>query len=137
MPVSVPNRFHHNCPIYTQFLHRLFNYHPQVIAMIGASAHMLARVFFAAAQTPAVFWVGGAVSGLGPIVGPMLRSMTSKVVPTNERGRVFALLSVCDNAAPFVSSVLYTQVYNATIGLAPGIFYLTIATQAVVFVLML
>lgn len=105
--------------------------------MVGAAAHMIARVFFAAAQTPAVFWLGGAVSGLGPVVGPILRSMTSKVVPTEERGKVFALLSVCDNAVPFVSGVLYTQVYNATVGVAPGIFYLTIATQAVVFVLML
>lgn len=105
--------------------------------MIGASAHMLCRVFYASAQTPALFWVGGAVSCLGPIVAPILRSLTSKVVPTNERGRVFALLSVCDNASPFVSSVLYSQVYNATVGLAPGIFFLTIATQAIVFVLML
>lgn len=105
--------------------------------MIGASAHMLARVLFAVAQTPAVFWLGGAVSGLGPIVGPILRSMTSKVVPASERGKVFALLSVCDNAVPFVSGVLYTQVYNATVGEVPGIFYLTFATQAVVFVLML
>lgn len=105
--------------------------------MIGATAHIVARIFFAAAETPAVFWVGGAISGLGPVVGPILRSLTSKVVPTVERGKVFAMLSVCDNAVPFVSGILYTQVYNATIGDVPGIFYLTMATQAVVFVLML
>lgn len=78
--------------------------------MVGASAHIVARTFFAAAQVPYVFWIGGFFGGLGPIVGPLLRSMTSKVVPANERGKVFALLSVCDNAVPFFSGVLYTQV---------------------------
>lgn len=81
------------------------------MAMIGASAHIIARIFFAAAEVPYVFWIGGFASGLGPIVGPIVRSMTSKVVPANERGKVFALLSVCDNAVPFVSGVLYTQVH--------------------------
>lgn len=78
--------------------------------MVGATAHMVARVFFAIANTPFIFYVGGAISGLGPVVGPVIRSMTSKVVPLNERGKVFALLAVCDNAVPFFSGVLYTQV---------------------------
>lgn len=78
--------------------------------MVGATAHMVARVFFSIANTPLIFYVGGAISGLGPVVGPVIRSMTSKVVPLTERGKVFALLAVCDNAVPFFSGVLYTQV---------------------------
>lgn len=78
--------------------------------MVGAAAHMVARIFFSIAATPLIFYVGGAISGLGPVVGPVIRSMTSKVVPLNERGKVFALLAVCDNAVPFFSGVLYTQV---------------------------
>lgn len=78
--------------------------------MIGATAHMIARVFFATADGMLLFYVGGAISGLGPVVGPILRSMTSKVVPAAERGKVFALLAVCDNAVPFFSGTLYTQV---------------------------
>lgn len=78
--------------------------------MVGATAHMVARVFFCIANSPIIFYVGGAISGLGPVVGPVIRSMTSKVVPLNERGKVFALLAVCDNAVPFFSGTLYTQV---------------------------
>lgn len=78
--------------------------------MVGATAHMIARVFFAIAANPIIFYIGGAISGLGPVVGPVIRSMTSKVVPLNERGKVFALLAVCDNAVPFFSGTLYTQV---------------------------
>lgn len=82
--------------------------------MVGATAHMIARIFFAVAEVPLVFYIGGAISGLGPVVGPVLRSMTSKVVPITERGKVFALLAVCDNAVPFFSGVLYSQVSALT-----------------------
>ena len=81
------------------------------------------------------------VCSLGPIVGHMIRAMTSKVVPQSERGKVFALLSVCDNAVPLISGVCYSQVYRATLNDqekgGQGIFLLTIATQFAVFVLML
>lgn len=107
------------------------------IAMIGAYCFASARLFFAFAEVPLVFYVGAGVSSVGPVNGPLIRSMTSKVVPTSERGKVFALLSVCDNAVPLISSVLYSQVYNLTIGLFPGIFILTAITQMVLFCLML
>lgn len=98
-------------------------------------------MFYYFATTGKLFYVGGLVSSLGPIVGPMIRAMTSKVVPLSERGKVFALLSVCDNAVPFISGVLYSQVYRATLDDdgkgGGGVFLLTIATQMAVFVLIL
>lgn len=107
------------------------------IAMIGAIAFAIARIFFATANVPWVFYIGGFLAGFGPLVAPMLRSMTSKTVTVSERGKVFALLAVCDQAVPFISSTLYSQVYNANIGGFPYIFVLTAATQTVVFILML
>lgn len=82
----------------------------QVIVMIGAMAHATARFFFIFAREGWVLYLGAAVSSLGPIVAPVLRSMTSKIVPLSERGKVFALLSVFDNCVPLFSGVLYTQV---------------------------
>lgn len=111
----------------------------QIIIFIGTWAHALARLFFFFATGPTVLYVGAVVCSLGPIVGPMIRSMTSKIVPQSERGKVFALLSVCDNAVPFISGVCYTQIYNATLKSSSGggIFLLTIATQLAVFLLVL
>ncbi|XP_055695671.1 solute carrier family 46 member 3 [Lutzomyia longipalpis] len=109
---------------------KVFGWPDTVIVMVGACAHASARFFFAFAEVPWVLYIGGAVSSLGPVVAPVLRSMTSKVVPLAERGKVFALLSVFDNAVPLFSGVLYTQVYNATINTHPaGIFWLTMSTQ--------
>lgn len=112
----------------------LFLLRPKVIVMVGAMAHASARFFFIFAQEGWVLYIGAAVSSLGPIVAPVLRSMTSKIVPLAERGKVFALLSVFDNSVPLFSGVLYTQIYNNTINTHPaGIFWLTMATQLVVF----
>ncbi|XP_012235348.1 lysosomal proton-coupled steroid conjugate and bile acid symporter SLC46A3 [Linepithema humile] len=105
---------------------------------IGAIAHAAGRIVFILANKPELFYVGGAVAALGPIVAPVLRSMTSKLVPTEERGKVFAMLSVCDNAVPLFSGTLYSQLYNATIKTAPNSFYwLTFSTQIAVLLLIL
>lgn len=116
---------------------KLFQFRDTTIAMIGAYFFATARIFFTLAEIPEVFYVGAAISSIGPVGGPILRSMTSKVVSTSERGKVFAVLSACDNAVPLVSSVLYTQVYNWTIDTFPGIYILTFTTQMILFFLML
>lgn len=116
---------------------KLLGWRDTTIAMVGAYCFGLARVFFALADIPEVFYIGAAISSVGPVGGPILRSMTSKVVPISERGKVFAILSVCDNAVPLISSVLYSQVYNITVGKFPGIYILTLITQMILFFLML
>ncbi|XP_061390819.1 probable peptidoglycan muropeptide transporter SLC46 [Musca vetustissima] len=122
-------------------MNKVFGWKDTIIIFIGAWAHAIARLFFYFAETGLIFYVGAIVCSLGPIVGPMIRAMTSKIVPISERGKVFALLSVCDNAVPFISGVCYSQVYKATLNDegkgGDGIFLLTIATQMGVFILVL
>lgn len=109
-----------------------------IMVAIGAIAHAAGRAVFAYAHLPELFYVGAAVAALGPIVAPVLRSMTSKLVPIEERGKVFAMLSVCDNAVPLFSGVLYSQLYNATIKTTPSsIYWLTFSTQVAVLFLIL
>ncbi|XP_034240532.1 proton-coupled folate transporter-like isoform X1 [Thrips palmi] len=109
-----------------------------VIVLIGAPAHAIARVIFALAEVPWLFYFGAGVSSLGPTVAPVLRSMTSKVVSFEERGKVFAILAVADSAVPLVSSVIYTQVYHATLNSYPAaIYWVTVASQGLVFIFIL
>lgn len=108
------------------------------IIVVGAIAHASGRIVFVLANRPELFYVGAVVAALGPVVAPVLRSMTSKLVPVEERGKVFAMLAVCDNAVPLFSGTLYSQIYNATIKTAPNSFYwLTVATQITVLLLIL
>ncbi|KAL5291161.1 SLC46A3 family protein [Megaselia abdita] len=116
---------------------KVFKWKDTTIILIGATAHAIARLFFFFADTELMFYMGAVVCSFGPIVGPVLRSITSKIVPQSERGKVFALLSVFDNAIPFISGVCYAQVYKATVGEYGGVFLLTIGTQIGVFILIL
>uniref|UniRef100_A0A1I8PBN0 Major facilitator superfamily (MFS) profile domain-containing protein n=1 Tax=Stomoxys calcitrans TaxID=35570 RepID=A0A1I8PBN0_STOCA len=122
-------------------MNKVLNWRDTTIIFVGAWAHAIARLFYYFANTGQMFYAGAIICSLGPIVGPMIRSMTSKIVPLSERGKVFALLSVCDNAVPFISGVCYSQVYRATLNDdgkgGGGVFLLTIATQMAVFVLIL
>lgn len=115
---------------------RVLKWKDTVIVAIGALAHSLGRICFALASETWMMWMGASIASFGPIVAPALRSITSKLVPSDERGSIFSLLSACDNAIPMISGVLYTQVYNATLasGFAASIFLITIASQMVVFI---
>ncbi|XP_031772693.1 thymic stromal cotransporter homolog isoform X2 [Apis florea] len=117
---------------------KLMKIRDTIIVAIGAIAHASGRIIFALAKIPELFYVGAGVAALGPIVAPVLRSMTSKLVTIEERGKVFAILSVCDNAVPLFSSILYSQLYNATINSASSsIYWLTFTTQIFVLLLIL
>ncbi|XP_054277315.1 proton-coupled folate transporter [Macrosteles quadrilineatus] len=115
-------------------LGKMFGLRDTVIVMIGAASHCVARVVYALASQPVVFYVGGALGALGPIAAPVLRSIVSKLVPASERGKAFSLLSVADTSVPILSSTIYSQLYNATIDFAPAsIFWVTVFTQLLVF----
>lgn len=80
--------------------------------MVGATAHIVARSFFALADTAFVFYIGGAVSSIGCISLPILKSTISKMVETSEKGKVFAWVSVCSNSVQFLSGIIYSRVFS-------------------------
>lgn len=120
-------------------LKKLFGLRDVYIMMLGAVSHITARSIFILAKTPFSFHVGAACAVLGPVVAPVLRSITSKLVPTSERGKVFALFSVSDTTAPLASGFVFSQVYIHTFQTSfPGaIFLVTLVSQVIVFVIAL
>nr|XP_032522939.1 solute carrier family 46 member 3-like [Danaus plexippus plexippus]XP_032522940.1 solute carrier family 46 member 3-like [Danaus plexippus plexippus] len=118
---------------------KILNWRDTVIVMLGASAHMCGHLTYAHAQTDNTLYIGATAAALGPCVAPLIRSMTSKILAPSERGVAFAFLSVMENAVAMFASVLYSQLYKATLDTSyiNAIFYLTMGTQAVVFVLSL
>lgn len=89
---------------------RILKWSDTVLIMIGSVSHATGRVFFAFANTTWVMYLGATIASLGPITAPVIRSMMSKMVPMSERGTIFAILSVFDNAVPLVSATMYSQV---------------------------
>ncbi|XP_014256849.1 proton-coupled folate transporter-like [Cimex lectularius] len=115
-------------------LTKLLKLKDMVMVMLGAVSHFVTRVIFATVMEPWQFYIGALTACLGPTVAPVFRSFVSKLVPPNERGKVFAMLTVADMTVPLVSGIVYTQVYNLTLSTHPqAIFYVTALTQAGVF----
>lgn len=65
---------------------KYFKLSDSTMLMLGTAAHATARVIFALAEVPWLFYLGAAIASLGPVVAPVLRSMASKIVPLKERG---------------------------------------------------
>ncbi|KAJ0183899.1 hypothetical protein K1T71_000322 [Dendrolimus kikuchii] len=119
-------------PLFT----KVFKIRDTLILMVGATAHISGHMIYAHASIDKMMYVGATAAALGPLVAPLIRSMTSKVLPPAERGVAYAFLSVMENAVAMFASIIYSQIYKATLNteFINAIFYLTIGTQAVVFI---
>ncbi|XP_043267795.1 solute carrier family 46 member 3-like [Venturia canescens] len=53
-----------------------------------------------------------------------MRSIASKLVPTDELGKVNSLFGVCESLMPLVYGPMYSSVYAATMNTFPGTFFL-------------
>ncbi|XP_046662157.1 proton-coupled folate transporter [Homalodisca vitripennis] len=113
---------------------KLLGLRDTVIVMVGSVSHFVARAIFATTSHPVGFYIGATLGGLGPVTAPVLRSITSKLVPISERGKALSLLSVADTSVPIISGTIYSQLYNATINTVPAaIFWVTATSQLLVF----
>lgn len=114
---------------------KLLKWRDTLIVMLGAAAHITGHLVYAHTTVGKMMYVGATAAALGPIVAPLIRSITSKLLPPDERGVAYAFLSVMENAVAIFASIVYTQIYNATIGTEyiNSIFYFTISTQVIVF----
>ncbi|XP_026333444.1 proton-coupled folate transporter, partial [Hyposmocoma kahamanoa] len=118
------------------FMTKVLNWKDTIIVMLGAVSHMTGHFIYAHATSGKLMYVGGTFAALGPCVAPLIRSMTSKVLAPSERGVAYAFLSVMENAVAMFASVVYSQLYRATLetDYLNAIFYLTMGTQVIVFI---
>ncbi|EDW58817.1 probable peptidoglycan muropeptide transporter SLC46 [Drosophila virilis] len=94
------------------------------LALISLLSHAASSLMKAFAF---VDWQIYLAIGLGifkSLVNPMCRTMITNLLPGEERGKVFAMLSVLQTLSPFASSTLYIIFYTLTLSSAPGLFNL-------------
>lgn len=118
-------------------LTKLFKFGDFTISYAGCMAHIISHLGFYFAESEVIFLMCAILGSLGVVVGPLIRSMASKIVVETQRGKMFALLSVCDNAVPFISTFAYSNIYRYTLGTShSGVFILTVVTQMTVLTLL-
>lgn len=67
-----------------------------------------------------LFSLGGILRCFGGASTAMARSIISKVTSKNEAGKIFAFISAILTVSGFISSPMYTWVYNATLNTYSG-----------------
>lgn len=79
-----------------------------------------------------VFISGGNVKFMGGAVGPMARSLLTKLVPTEDTGKVFSVVTTLEMICALGGSAVYTVIYNSTLATFPAAFNFITASIYVV-----
>lgn len=101
------------------------------MAVIGVSFGVARLVICGLAYTEWLFYLQ-CVVGVPSFVGHVgIRTHLSKIVEHHEVGKVFSFLSSFESLLPIIGDVLFTQIFNLSIGFLPGLVYLTAAALSV------
>lgn len=87
--------------------------------------HLFGPLLKAIVDIKLILWFpGSCVNFPGGLPLIIIRSMMSKIIPSDELGMIFSMLASWESILPLVSHPLCTLVYNATIKDFPGTVYL-------------
>lgn len=86
------------------------------IALLALFARIINELIVAFSSAGWMMFLSS-VTLFGECAGPPLRSLMTKCVDHNEVGKMFTMLAVVESGIPIISGVMYSQVYNATMGI--------------------
>ncbi|XP_067122721.1 probable peptidoglycan muropeptide transporter SLC46 [Centruroides vittatus] len=98
---------------------------------IGSISMFLSNIIKGFAYKAWIYYLAGFTGALSGMSLFAVRSRISKIVSEDELGKIFAFLSSCESLVPVVSSLLFTQIFNATIHIFPGTAYVVAASFAI------
>lgn len=93
------------------------------IATSGACVTIVFYVFLALASKKWMMFVAGLVAVGSGMPFPCLRSFLSKQVESSELGTLFAVVASLEVLESLLASVIFNNVYSATVGWQPGFCY--------------
>ncbi|XP_017782042.1 PREDICTED: uncharacterized protein LOC108566582 [Nicrophorus vespilloides] len=95
-----------------------------LIGVISCTSKVLSSVVYTFATTSLVFYLGALVEIFNGTSFIAMRSIASKLVPSEELGKVNSLFGVCEALMPLVYGPMYSATYAATMETMPGAFLL-------------
>ncbi|XP_066991286.2 probable peptidoglycan muropeptide transporter SLC46 isoform X2 [Anabrus simplex] len=94
------------------------------LVMFGYFCKAVAAVLAALSPVSWYLYAAIVIGVSGSLVGPLSRSLLTKIVPGDEIGKVFSLLASLEALTPLASSAVYTLLYTATLNIFPGAYLL-------------
>ncbi|XP_070493999.1 lysosomal proton-coupled steroid conjugate and bile acid symporter SLC46A3-like [Chironomus tepperi] len=98
--------------------------HDALIGAIGSISKILASFIYAFAVTSLQFYFGPVVEFIHYASFIAMRSIASKIVGPDERARLNSLVGLIESLAPSIYGPMYSKIYDVTITVFPGAFYL-------------
>nr|XP_029712975.1 solute carrier family 46 member 3-like [Aedes albopictus]XP_029712976.1 solute carrier family 46 member 3-like [Aedes albopictus]XP_029712977.1 solute carrier family 46 member 3-like [Aedes albopictus]XP_029712978.1 solute carrier family 46 member 3-like [Aedes albopictus] len=95
-----------------------------LIGVMSCMSKILSSFVYAFAATTWQLYLGPIVEMLNGTSFISMRSIATKLVASNELGKVNSLFGVAEALMPLVYAPMYTTVYAATIDVLPGAFFL-------------
>ncbi|EFA05964.2 lysosomal proton-coupled steroid conjugate and bile acid symporter SLC46A3 [Tribolium castaneum] len=95
-----------------------------VLGMISSTSKIAASLVYAFAPTSTIFYLGAIIEALNGTSFIAMRSIISKLVPPEELGKINSLFGVSEALMPLVYGPMYNIVYETTIKVLPGSFFL-------------
>lgn len=110
--------------------HRKPNTPDKVIAGLGFASKGLGLLNLGFAKTSEQVFVGIALFAFAEYTMPAVRSMLSKAITVDERGKAFSFLGFLSNISSFTGSLLFPSIYTMSLNTFPGlVFEIAAATQ--------
>ncbi|XP_012286336.1 uncharacterized protein LOC105702940 [Orussus abietinus] len=95
-----------------------------LVGLMSCTSRILASFVYAFATTDWMIYVAPLIEIVNGTSFIAMRSIASKLVPTDELGKVNSLFGVCESLMPLVYGPMYSSVYGATMNTLPGTFFL-------------
>jgi len=109
-----------------------FHLDDTTLCIIGVSFRIARLAMMSYGQYTWVVFLSVVVGGPGALVVSSAKSMTSKLVDVDEVGKSFSLLSLCENIAGCVGSLLFPAIYAVTFQIYGGLVFVIQASMMVV-----
>lgn len=95
-----------------------------LIGICSSTSKILSSIIFGLAVSQWQMYVGSLVDVLNGTSLIAMRSIASKLVTTDELGKVNSLFGVAETLSPLMYTPLYALIYTKTLSILPGMFYL-------------
>ncbi|XP_066600366.1 probable peptidoglycan muropeptide transporter SLC46 [Prorops nasuta] len=95
-----------------------------LVGVLSCISKILAGFVYAFARTDTAIYLAALVEIINGTSLIAVRSITSKLIPSEELGKVNSLFGVCESLMPLVYGPMYSAIYRATMDTFPGTFFI-------------
>ncbi|KAK2582171.1 hypothetical protein KPH14_004528 [Odynerus spinipes] len=95
-----------------------------LVGIMSCMSKILASFVYAFATTDWMIYLGALVEIVNGTSFIAMRSIASKLVPSDELGKVNSLFGVCESLMPLFYGPMYSSIYAATMNTFPGAFFI-------------